>query len=119
MGDNAVILEGIESEASADSLYSTVHGAGRIMSRTEARGRFVKEGGKKIRQPGKVRHDEWQAWMKDKAVLLLGGDLDEAPQAYRRLEKVLEHHKDTVKILHTLRPFAVAMAGNVKDPYKD
>jgi tRNA-splicing ligase RtcB len=120
MGDNAVILEGIESEASADSLYSTVHGAGRIMSRTEARGRFVKEGGKKIRQPGKVRHDEWQAWMKDKAVLLLGGDLDEAPQAYRRLEKVLEHHKDTVKILHTLRPFAVAMAGKrVEDPYKD
>ena len=32
MGDNAVILSGIESEAASGSLYSTVHGAGRVMS---------------------------------------------------------------------------------------
>jgi len=39
MGDNAVILEGVESEQSAASLYSTVHGAGRVMSRTAAAGK--------------------------------------------------------------------------------
>ena len=39
MGDDAVILEGVESEASAASLYSTVHGAGRVMSRTDAKGK--------------------------------------------------------------------------------
>ena len=39
MGDDAVILRGVESEAAAASFYSTVHGAGRVMSRTEARGR--------------------------------------------------------------------------------
>jgi tRNA-splicing ligase RtcB len=121
MGDNAVILEGVDSPASIDSLYSTVHGAGRIMSRTEARGRFKRDdSGKKVRQPGRVRHDEWQAWMRDKAVLLVGGDLDEAPQAYRRLPDVLEQHAGTVRIEHTLRPFAVVMAGaDVFDPFKD
>src|SRR5258705_2834051 len=37
MADNAVILRGIESETAAKSFYSTVHCAGRVMSRTAAR----------------------------------------------------------------------------------
>lgn len=122
MGDNAVILEGVDTPESALSMYSTIHGAGRVMSRTDARGRFVKnpETGKKERQPGRVRHDEWQAWLTDKGVTLIGADLDEAPQAYRRLPEVLEYHKNTINILHTLRPFGVIMAGaNEFDPYKD
>lgn len=40
MGEDSVILEGVESPASADLLYSTVHGAGRVMSRTAAAGKF-------------------------------------------------------------------------------
>lgn len=39
MGEPAVILEGVESDLSADTLYSTVHGAGRAMSRTRAAGK--------------------------------------------------------------------------------
>lgn len=39
MGEDSVILEGMESGESADSLYSTVHGAGRVMSRSQAAGR--------------------------------------------------------------------------------
>jgi tRNA-splicing ligase RtcB (3'-phosphate/5'-hydroxy nucleic acid ligase) len=39
MGDESVILEGVESKDATDSLYSTVHGAGRVMSRTQAAGR--------------------------------------------------------------------------------
>jgi len=122
MGDDAVILSGVESEQAALSLYSTVHGAGRVMSRTEARGRFVRdpETGKKIRQQGRVRHDEMQQWLRDKGVTLCGGGLDEAPQAYRRLPDVLAAHAGTVAVEHTLRPFAVVMAGaNEFDPYKD
>jgi len=122
MGDDAVILHGVDGETSAASLYSTVHGAGRVMSRTEARGRFVKdpETGKKIRQPGRVRHDEMQAWLRQKGVHLVGGDLDEAPQAYRRLPDVLAHHAGTVEVEHRLKPFAVVMAGaDVFDPFKD
>jgi tRNA-splicing ligase RtcB (3'-phosphate/5'-hydroxy nucleic acid ligase) len=122
MGDDAVILRGVEGEASAASLYSTVHGAGRVMSRTEARGRSRKDPatGKRIRELGRVRHDEMQAWLRDKGVHLVGGDLDEAPQAYRRLPDVLAHHAGTVAIEHRLKPFAVVMAGaDVFDPFKD
>jgi tRNA-splicing ligase RtcB (3'-phosphate/5'-hydroxy nucleic acid ligase) len=39
MGDESVILEGVESDEAEESLFSTVHGAGRIMSRTQAAGR--------------------------------------------------------------------------------
>ena len=35
MGEPSVILEGIESPAMVDLLYSTVHGAGRVMSRSQ------------------------------------------------------------------------------------
>ena len=42
MGDESVILEGVESDDSVQSLYSTVHGAGRVMSRTQAAGRVRK-----------------------------------------------------------------------------
>jgi tRNA-splicing ligase RtcB len=40
MGEPGVILEGVESPASKAALYSTVHGAGRAMSRTQAAGRM-------------------------------------------------------------------------------
>jgi tRNA-splicing ligase RtcB len=60
------------------------------------------------------------AWLQGRGVTLIGGDLDESPMAYRRLPKVLAHHSGTVKVLHTLRPFAVAMAGAGEfDPFKD
>lgn len=122
MGDDAVILRGVDNDEAAKALYSTVHGAGRIMSRTEARGRFARdpETGKKVRQQGRVRHDEWQAWIRDRGVHLIGADLDEAPQAYRRLPDVLACHANTIEIVHTLRPFGVIMAGGDEfDPYKD
>jgi len=120
MGDDAVIIEGIDSPISREALFSTVHGAGRIMSRTAAKGRFVKVGTKRIRQDGLVRHDEMMKWIADKGVVLRGGDLDEAPQAYRRLTDVLAAHAGTIRVLHTLRPLGVAMAGrDIVDPYKD
>ena len=39
MGDDSVILEGVAGTDAEDSLFSTVHGAGRVMSRTQAAGR--------------------------------------------------------------------------------
>jgi tRNA-splicing ligase RtcB len=120
MGDDAVIIEGIDSPASREALFSTVHGAGRIMSRTQAKGKFVRIGNKRIRQDGLVRHDEMMKWLQDRQIELRGGDLDEAPQAYRRLPDVLAAHAGTIRVLHTLRPLGVAMAGrDIVDPYKD
>ena len=40
MGDESVILEGVESTEAGQALFSTVHGAGRVMSRTQAAGRI-------------------------------------------------------------------------------
>jgi tRNA-splicing ligase RtcB len=120
MGDDAVIIEGVDSETSREALFSTVHGAGRVMSRTAAKGRFVKMGNKRIRQEGLVRHDEMMKWLTEKRVILRGGDLDEGPQAYRRLPDVLAAHAGTIRVLHTLRPLGVAMAGSdTVDPFKD
>jgi tRNA-splicing ligase RtcB len=120
MGDDAVIIEGVDSPVAREALYSTVHGAGRIMSRTAAKGRFEKVNGKRVRRDGLVRHDDMRKWIADKGVVLRGGDVDEAPQAYRRLPEVLAAHEGTIRILHTLRPLGVAMAGkDIVDPYKD
>lgn len=106
MGDDCVILEGVESTKSAAQLYSTVHGAGRLFGRKEAKRRFTK--------------DEWHGWLQRRGVTVLGGDLDESPMAYRRLPDVLTHHAGTVCITDTLTPFIVVMAGAGEvDPWKD
>ncbi len=56
--------------------------------------------------------------MGERSVLLAGGDLDESPMACRRLPEVLAQHAGTIRVLHTLRPFAVAMAGDgAFDPF--
>ena len=118
-GDNAVIIRGVDSPLSAKSLYSTVHGAGRVMSRTDARGKVHKKTGEVIREP-RITHSEWQEWIDRKGVIVLGSDVDEAPQAYRRLPDVLDHHAGTIEVLHTLQPIGVVMAGSKEfDPYKD
>ena len=106
MGDDAVILEGIDSPHAQASLYSTVHGAGRLFGRKEAKRRFTRA--------------EMDRWLQKRGVVLVGADLDESPMAYRRLPDVLAHHAGSVRVLHTLRPFAVAMAGEGEfDPFKD
>lgn len=106
MGDDAVIVEGIDSPASKAALYSTVHGAGRTFGRKEAKRRFTRE--------------QMDTWLHERGVTLVGGDLDESPMAYRRLPEVLAAHESSIKVRQVLRPFAVAMAGeNVVDPWKD
>ena len=42
MGDESVILEGVAGEDAEQSLFSTVHGAGRVMSRRQAAGKVRK-----------------------------------------------------------------------------
>lgn len=121
MGDDAVILEGAphDSDLQRASLYSTVHGAGRVMSRTEARGRVNRKTGEVIR-PGRVSWEMLREWVGGKGVILRGGGLDESPHAYRRLPDVLAAQGDTVTVLHTLTPIIVVMAGEKEfDPYKD
>lgn len=120
MRDTSVILEGIDSSLSKQALYSTVHGAGRVMSRTQAAGKWGKVNGRRVRMGGAVDWDAVQREMREAQIVLRGSGADEAPQAYKRLSDVLETHADTIRVLHQLTPIGVAMAGeDVYDPYKD
>ncbi len=127
MGDDAVIVRGAVIDDLYDeravmqraALHSTVHGAGRVMSRTAAAGKTHRKTGR-VLQPGRISPDMMQSWVREKGVILRGGGLDEAPQAYRRLGDVLAAQRGTVEVVHTLRPLIVVMAGpNEFDPYKD
>jgi tRNA-splicing ligase RtcB len=117
MGEESVILEGVESQDSVESLYSTVHGAGRVMSRSQAVGRFRR--GKQVK-PGLVDWPAVKARLREQGIVLVGGGADEAPEVYKRLPVVLAAHGDSIRVKHRLRPLGVAMAGrDVVDPYKD
>jgi tRNA-splicing ligase RtcB (3'-phosphate/5'-hydroxy nucleic acid ligase) len=129
MGDDAVIVRGTPEaradEATSglqrDALYSTVHGAGRVMSRTEAAGRYRGRGrSRTLIRPGRVTPEMMESWVAGRGVVLRGGGLDESPHVYRRLPEVLEAQGATIEVVHTLRPLIVVMAGaNEFDPYRD
>jgi len=124
MGEPSVILKGVDTPASATALFSTVHGAGRQLSRTKAAGRWRKrevDGRKvRVREGGLIDFDAVRAELAAKGIELRGGGADEAPGAYKRLPDVLAAHAGTVRVLHTLEPLGVAMAGpDTYDPYKD
>jgi tRNA-splicing ligase RtcB (3'-phosphate/5'-hydroxy nucleic acid ligase) len=125
MGDDAVIVRGraADDPAVADlqrqALFSTVHGAGRVMSRTAAAGKRHRKTGRILTQ-GRITAEMMRAWVAEKGVVLRGGGLDESPQVYRRLPEVLAAQGGTIEVLHTLRPLIVVMAGADEfDPYKD
>ncbi|MBI1295747.1 RtcB family protein [bacterium] len=121
MGNISVILQGVDSEDSRTALYSTVHGAGRVMSRTQAAGRSRwKKGQQIVIKEGEISREMMFDWVQKVGVELRGAGTDESPHCYKRLPEVLAYHEGTVRIAHTLRPLGVAMAGpDVSDPYKD
>jgi tRNA-splicing ligase RtcB len=141
MGDESVILEGVESPDNVEALYSTVHGAGRVMSRSQAAGRVrrrkrfvcrnrdcdrLTDGGPcpehpdagvmrttvtEQVRPGLVDWRAVQERLRAQGIVLVGGGADEAPEVYKRLPDVLAAHGGTIRVKHTLRPLGVAMAG--------
>ena len=121
MGDRSVILEGVDSKESKKALYSTVHGAGRVMSRTRAAGKTRFRKGKRVRiSAGEISRDMMLAWVRGMGVELRGAGPDESPHCYKRLPEVLDAHRGTIRILHTLDPIGVAMAAAGEfDPYRD
>ena len=112
MGEPSVILEGADTPAARAAFFSTVHGAGRAMSRTQAKG---KKG-----RPGLIDYDRVRADLRSRGIELRGGAADEAPDAYKRLDRVLAEHGDSIRVRHRLTPIGVAMAGpDTADPYRD
>lgn len=126
MLDESVIVEGLDSPEARSSLYSTVHGAGRVMSRRQATGKIKwqknTDGTRRLVQvsPGKVDYRKTQISARAAGVELRGGGADESPECYKNLSEVLAYHANTIRVLHRLQPIGVIMAGaDIYDPYKD
>ncbi len=86
MGAKSFIVRG---KGNPDSFHSCSHGAGRVMSRREAKRRFTVE--------DQVRATEGVECRKDKDVI------DEIPMAYKDIEAVMKAQEDLVEVVHTLR----------------
>lgn len=110
MADISVILQGVESKKSKEAFYSTIHGAGRIMSRTQAAGRMNWRTRK--RQGGAISEEKMNKAVKRYGVELRGAGTDESPFVYRKLKEVLDAHEGTIEVLHTLKPVGVVMASD-------
>lgn len=118
MGDISVIVQGKDSAENADAFYSTVHGAGRVMSRTQAAGKMNWK--TRTRSGGQVTREQMKQAISSFGVELRGADTDESPFVYRKLQTVLDAHSETLDVLHVLKPIGVCMAGADEfDPYKD
>ena len=86
MGAKSYIVKG---KGNPESFYSCAHGAGRKMSRTEAKRRFNKE--------DMVLQTQGVECRKDKGVI------DEIPGAYKSIDTVMENQNDLVEVVHTLK----------------
>ena len=86
MGAKSFIVRGLGNK---DSFESCSHGAGRAMSRAEAKRRFSVEDHIEATRGVECRKDK--------------GVIDETPGAYKDIDAVMEAQKDLVEIAHTLR----------------
>jgi tRNA-splicing ligase RtcB (3'-phosphate/5'-hydroxy nucleic acid ligase) len=86
MGACSYIVRG---KGNPESFHSCSHGAGRLMSRTEAKRRFTVRDHELATQGVECR--------KDKDVI------DETPAAYKPIDAVMEAQRDLVEIVHTLK----------------
>jgi tRNA-splicing ligase RtcB len=86
MGTRSYIVRGL---GNAESLHSASHGAGRKMSRGEAKRQFSVKDLAEQTAGVECRKD--------------GGVLDEIPGAYKPIEQVMEHQKDLVEVVAELK----------------
>jgi len=98
MGDAGYVVRGRGEPA---SLASAAHGAGRAMSRRAA-----------LQSVPKADRDRY---LRERGVTLLGGGIDESPQAYKRIEAVIAAQRDLVDIVGTFTPRIVRMASEAGD----
>ena len=85
----------VKGKGNAASLNSASHGAGRLFSRAKCKATFTQS---EIKKELKA-HD----------VTLIGGNIDEAPMAYKDITKVMGNQTDLVEVLGTFTPKIVRM----------
>ena len=98
MADPGFVVRG---KGVMESLNSASHGAGRAMSRRAAKDSITS---------GQVRR-----YLETRGVKLLGGGLDEAPQAYKDINEVIAAQRDLVDVLGQFAPKIVMMAEDASD----
>jgi len=86
----------VRGKGNAASLNSASHGAGRVMSRTQAAQSFTWSGVKKV--------------LAQNGVELLSAGLDEAPGVYKDIHSVMAAQTDLVEVLGRFDPKLVKMA---------
>ena len=86
MGAKSFIVRG---KGSADSFCSCSHGAGRKMSRTQAKKQFDRFDLERLTRGVECRKDK--------------GVVDEIPSAYKDIDEVMENQSDLVEVVHTLK----------------
>ncbi|CCH01393.1 protein of unknown function UPF0027 [Fibrella aestuarina BUZ 2] len=97
------VVRGLGNDA---SINSASHGAGRLMSRTQA---F-----------NTITRSQWTKALTDADVQLVGGDLDEAPMVYKDIDTVIDAQRELVSVLAKFTPKIVRMAdANRKEGRED
>lgn len=86
----------------SESLRSAAHGAGRIMSRSQARQSFTWSAARKL--------------LKERGVTLLSAGLDEVPGVYKDIETVMAAQRDLVEVLGRFDPRLVKMSPDGERP---
>lgn len=86
----------VRGKGTMDSIQSASHGAGRLMSRTQA----VKT----------LSSNDLNKILKDQGIILIGAGMDEAPMAYKDIHTVMASQKDLVDIVAKFSPKIVRMA---------
>lgn len=92
MADPGFVVRGL---GNPDALASASHGAGRSLGRKAAENTLSK----------RDVHD----YLRARGVTLIGGGVDEAPQAYKRIEDVIARQSDLVDVVAEFRPRVVRM----------
>ena len=87
----------VKGKGESASLSSAAHGAGRKMSRSAA----IKS----------ITHEWLKETLQEHGVRLLGGGLDEAPQAYKDIEDVMRSQRQLVEVVGQFTPKIVRMDG--------
>jgi len=93
MADNGYLVRGRGSE---NALDSAAHGAGRRMSRSQAKKQFSEK---------QMKH-----YLAERNIHLMGGGLDESPMAYKDISQVMRHQADIIDILAIFKPRIIRMA---------
>ena len=93
MGDAGYLVRG---RGVSESLESASHGAGRLMSRKAA-----------MNSISRLQRDEY---LRERGVTLLGGGMDESPQAYKPIDTIIAAQHDLVDVIGRFMPRVVRMA---------